>query len=299
MPIALPRCPRLIVLIGAVALAGTAFPVDAEWLFDAGTGVEHDDNLTRAAPASDTRADSAVTWSTSAGQHFAPTGVDGITVSGFARGAIYRRYTDLDHAEFGIVAGWRHKFGLGLLAPYLSVAASASYDDYRGKLRSSERYEAHAELGQRFSESLDGAVGIAWDARNQRHDQPSLVPGFSGSVFDLRGQSAYAHAGYAIDDRWLVAARTSVRRGLVESTAQQGLAIFVTSDAIAEDPAFHDDLLYAYRLRGTTYTGTATLSYALSDHAAIDFSGTGELTRAGQGLDYRSRIFSLSFSYRP
>ncbi len=290
---------RLAILVGVLALGAAALPARAEWLFDTGVGAAHDDNLTRAAPVSDARADTALMWTATAGQYFAPTSADGVTVSALARGEFYRRYSDLDHVEVGVVAGWRHKFGLGRAAPYLAVAGSASYDEYRDQLRTSDRYEVHAEVGQRFSERLDGAVGVAYDARNQRHDAPVLVPGYTGSVFDLRGQSAYARGGFAIDDRWLLGARATVRRGLVASTAQQGYAIFVASDAIAEDAAFRDDELYAYRLRGTTYTAAATLSYALSDRAAIDLSATGELTRAAHGLDYRSRIVSLSFIYRP
>ena len=156
---------------------------------------------------------------------------------------------------------YRRKFALGLTAPYGLIAAFVSHDDYRVDVRDSNRLDLRMELGRRFSESLDVAAGLTYDRRNGKTNVP-IVPGISGAIFDLRGYGAFVRAEYALDERWLVGGRLGVRRGDVESTSQRSRAVFLASDAIADDPAFEDPLLFGYRLRGTTTSLGFTLSYA-------------------------------------
>jgi hypothetical protein len=116
-------------------------------------------------------------------------------------------------------------------------------------------------------------------------------------VFDLIGQSAYFRASYSIDERWQLGVNGSIRRGDVESTSQQGLAVFLASSAIAEDPAFNDPNLYAYRLRGTTSTLGATLSWALNDRSSLNLNYSYALTDSPQDLKYRNYNAGLVFAY--
>jgi hypothetical protein len=90
----------------------------------------------------------------------------------------------------------------------------------------------------------------------------------------------------------------AIRRGDVESTSQQGAAVFAASSAIAEDPAFGDERLYAYRLRGTTATLGGTLSFALNDHASVDLRYRYASTRSPQSLEYRTNNVALLLAYR-
>jgi hypothetical protein len=59
-----------------------------------------------------------------------------------------------------------------------------------------------------------------------------------------------------------------------------------------------DPALFAYRLRGTTYTGALTASYALSDASSLDFAYQYGFTRAAQGLEYTTNAIFLTFVYR-
>jgi len=274
-----------------------ALPASAEWLLDADLRAVFDSNLTRAPSGPDVRPDWAATFDASAGQFFALTGDDGLTIALDARGAAYHRYKGLNVAAIGGSVVYRHKFGLGWGAPWVALATSGSYDDYRTDLRTGARFDLRVEVGQRFSESFDAVAGVAYDRRFAPYGEP-VVPGISGKAFELTGQSAYFRLGYAINDAWLVGVNGSIRRGDVESTSQESLPVFLASSAIAEDPAFNEDELYAYRLRGTTSTLGATLSWALSERSSLNLHYRYELTRSPYDLEYRSYNAGLAFAYR-
>ena len=274
------------------AASGRAF---ADWQIYVDSGFLHDSNLSQASRAADVRADSALAVTASAGQFFAPTGTDGFTLSVDTSAEAYDRYDGLNHAAAGAAASWRHKFGLGYLAPWMALTASALYDDYRSDIRDSTYVDLRAEAGRRFSETFDASLGTIFERRYAANDEP-VVPGISGRVFDLAGRGVFVRARYAATDHLLLGMRADVRRGDVVSTSQRDREIFLASRAIAEDPTFGDEL-YDYQLRGTTWTASAFASWALTDTMSLNLSYADQRTRAASGLDYRSRTARLSFSY--
>jgi hypothetical protein len=230
--------------------------------------------------------------------NFVPlTGSDGVTFTIFGRVEAFDRYSGLSNVVVGGAVAYRHKFGLGYLAPWLAVSAGASYDDFRQDLRTSSRLDVSVETGKRFTEQLDASVGFFYERRFDDHGE-SVVPGIPGNVFDLKGQGAFVRAGYAPAEFVGLDARFGVRRGDVESTAQQSLPIFLASSAIAEDPVWGDPELYAYRLRGTTWSGALSANYSLSDQASVDLAYRYDFTRAAQGLEYKTNLIILTLAYR-
>ncbi|HEY2862229.1 MAG TPA: hypothetical protein VGK37_01240 [Casimicrobiaceae bacterium] len=277
-------------------LLAFAAPARAEWFYDARIAGLYDDNLTRAQQAADERADGAVTLGAGAGWFYAPSGNDGLTLSLEANSEAYARFHGLNLVSIGATAAYRHKFGLGYAAPWVSAAVSAAQDKYRGDIRDGDRFDAYLEFGRRLTESFDASAGVAIDRRRARNDRP-VVPGISGRVFDLRGQSVFARAAYDITDRLQLGGHVSVRRGDVESTTRQNLDIFLASDAIAADPTFGSDF-YAYRLRGTTQSARASLSWALSDRSSLNVSYAFAHTASYNDLVYRSRVGTIVLAYR-
>jgi len=272
-------------------------PARADWEVSASAGAFYDHNLTRAQDAVDKRAAGAGVVNVNA-THFVPlTGSDGVTFTVNGRGEVFDRYSGLSNLVIGGGVAYRHKFGLGYLAPWLALSVGASYDDYREDLRTSSRLAVRVETGKRFTEQFDASLGLFYERRFDNHGE-SIVPGISGNVFDLAGQGAFVRAGYAPTDALSLDARAGVRRGDVESTAQQSLPIFLASSAITEDPVWGDPNLYAYRLRGTTWSGTLGANYALSDQASLDLAYHYDFTRAAQGLDYTTNLIILTFVYR-
>jgi hypothetical protein len=283
--------------LGGMLVLSWSVVARAEWLFDVDAGARYDSNLTRAQERPDVRGDAAATLFASTGTFLALTGADGLTLDVNALTEAWHRFHGLDRASIGGTASYKHKFGLGYAAPWISLGLAGSHDNYRSAIRDSNRLEARAELGQRFNEAFDASVGAVYDRRYARNDRP-VVPGIRGRVFDVRGKSAFVRAGYALTEQLQAGANFAVRRGDVVSTTRQHLDIFLESDAIAADPAFGDDF-FAYRLRGTSTTQTAaiTLSWALSDRSSLNFRYADERTSAYEGLDYRGRNAALSFAF--
>ena len=291
-------CARSAAIAAAcVVLCSAAGSARGEWLVDAAAGASYSSNLTGAASAPDIRPDWFAVVDASAGQFLALSGNDGLTMKANVRGETYDRYKQLNLASIGASAVYRYKFGLGRDVPWMALIANGSYDDYRSDIRRGARFDLRAEAGRRVTEAFDVTAGIAYDRRYAPNGE-SIVPGISGRVFNLIGQSAYFRAGYAFDDAWLLGINGSIRRGDVESTSQQGLAVFLASSAITEDPAFNDPELYAYRLRGTTSTLGATLSWALGDQSSLNLNYSYEWTNSPQDLQYRVYNVGLSFAYR-
>ncbi len=279
---------------GALALVFSV-PAHAETLFRLDAGALYGYNLSHAHSPSDIRSDAAAAATASAGV-FLPDRADSLALTLDAYGETYHRYHGLDLAAGGGRAVYRHKFGLGSEAPLLRISASVAGEDYGADIRDSTPVALTVELNRRFGESFDVAVGLFYDRRYAKNDEPD-VPGISGAVFDLRGQGAYVTAGYAMTEQLLLTGKIAVRHGDVVSTSQETPQILSVATAIAEDPTFGPEL-YDYRLRGTTWTGIATLSYALGDSASLNLSYALDYTIAAAGLDYRSSIASLIYTYR-
>jgi hypothetical protein len=100
-----------------------------------------------------------------------------------------------------------------------------------------------------------------------------------------------------VSDRLLVAAKLKVRRGDVVATTRPDFGIFVASDAIAADPTFGPDF-FAYRLRATTDTASASASWALDYRSSLNLLYADERTDAADGIYYRSHRVSLVYAWR-
>jgi hypothetical protein len=280
-----------LIALGAGLLLAASPVARAEWLVDVSAGTRYDSNVTATQERADIRADTAATLTATGAFYYALSGDDGLTLSAGARSDLYHRFHGLNDVAIEVGGAYKHKFALGYDALWLSLGISASRDDYIGNIRDGNRMEWRAELGKRFSEAFDASFG-GIDERRYAHNGESIVPGISGKVFDLHGQTAFVRAGYAFDEALQIGGRLSVRRGDVVSSTRQNYEIFSASDAIAPDPTFGDDF-FAYRLRGTTQTGSVSLSWALSDRTSLNVAYTDERTRAYDGLDYRGRVANV------
>ncbi|MEP7062017.1 MAG: hypothetical protein ABI881_06445 [Betaproteobacteria bacterium] len=277
-------------------LACFASPASADWTLDAAADITYDSNLSRAAEADVIHGDSAATTTVAAHSFAAPNAFDGVSwgvEGGFQR---YARYRGLDNQWLGTNATWRHKFAVGLTAPWILVAADAQFRDYDDELRSGPRIDARLETGRRFNETFSARTGLTYDARHSNHGEPAYPP-VSGQVFNIHGRGAYVAVDYAVMPNLLVGAMGSVRRGDVVATASEDSHVYVGVTAVVYDATFGHGL-YAYRLRGTTQTALLTASWALDDHSSLDLGYTRQVTRAVGGLDYRGNAASLAFIYR-
>src|SRR5688572_2719873 len=289
------RHARTIMVCVAVCVLSQA--ACAEWVVEAAVGGAYNTNLTRAQNSVDRRPDHAFAFSSSIARYEVLSGYDTLALGVDVRGEVYGRYRGLDFVGVGASASYRRKLDLGLAAPYVLVSAAVSHENYREDVRDSNRFDVGIELGKRFDEATAIAGGLLYDHRHALTDIP-IVPGISGAIFELRGFGGFLRIEHSLDAQWQFGARAAVRRGDVESTSQRSRAVFTASDAIADDPAFEDPLLFGYRLRGTTVTLDLTVGYALSDRSALTIGYVEERTDAANGLEYRSRILAVTFNHR-
>jgi hypothetical protein len=276
-------------------LAATSASARAEWLIDVDAGALFDSNVNNGYEQRDIRADGALTLN-GAGSYLALSGADSLTLGADARSEVYHRFHGLNVIGGGGTAVYRHKFGLGSEVPWIRLSAAVAADDYRSDIRDGDRIAFDAELGRRFNTAFDAAFGLTYERRYAKHDEP-VVPGISGAVFDVRGQSIYARVGYAIDDRLLVGAELTLRRGDVVASTRPDLAIFRASEAIAADPTFGPDF-FAYRLRGTTATVGLTASWALDDRSSLNVAYVDDRTDSAGSIVYRSHSANIVFAWR-
>jgi len=282
----------------AIAFFIAIDPARADGWIDVAPALVHYENLTRAQHAEDRRSDQAFALQAAGTYAYAVSGSDVLTASLEAHSEAYRRYGGLDLVAVGATATARHKFGVGSSVPWVLAAISAARENYSDDTRDGGRLRVVLEMGRRISAALDASIGVASEHRYGDFDPPSRVPGYSSRVFDLRGKSAYARAGLGVGEQLFFAGHIAVRRGEVESTSRQNLAIFLASDAIAEDPAFNDPGLYAYRLHATTYSALLTASFAMTERASINLTYADSHSRAGYGLSYDDQSIGLSLAYR-
>lgn len=291
------RCIRTFARTACAALAaGASAFAHGAWQYDVDAGFSYDSNVNRAYAPADIRADTAFALDATAGWFYALSGRDGLTLAGEATTEIQHRFAGLDRLQLGAAATYRHKFGLGYAAPWIALRLAAEDLVYRGDIRDGGRVEARIEMGRRFSSEFDAAFGAMLERRYARHDEP-VVPGISGKVFDLRGQTVYARAGYALTDRLLVAAALAARRGDVVASTRPDFDIFTASDAIAADPTFGPDF-FAYRLRGTTDTAKLSASWALDERSSLSAVYVDERTDAAGGIYYRSHGVSVLYAWQ-
>ena len=283
--------------LAAAALAA-AVPLCAhgEPFYGADVRYAYDDNLTLASAAADRRGDSLLAAGGYVGQFFVPSRDATLEVSAGVHATGYARFTSLDEASLEASGTWRRKLGLGYAAPWIALRADASHDDYRDDIRDSDRVEIALVAGTRLSERFDVSGGLAHDRRVARNAVP-VVPGISGALYDVAGDSLFVRGGYAPTPKLLFEASLRARRGDVVATTPEGLSIFLASSAIAADPAFGPDR-YGYRLRGTTTSATIAMSYAIDERSALNVEFTHASTSAAAGLDYRENVVSASWVLR-
>jgi hypothetical protein len=277
----------------AVALTST---VSAEGWASGQTGIDYDNNVTRADRRDDVRGDAAATVAATFGWNNALSGRDSIDLMLDARAAAYGRFHGLNDVEWGGGMDYRHKFGVGFDAAWASLWLGASHDNFSDALRDSDRLSIRAALGKRFAEAFEASLGFAYDRRYGKTDAP-VVPGISGRVFAVQGQTVFVRASCDATERLQILGELSVRRGDVVATTRPNLAIFTASQAIAADPMFGDDF-FAYRLRGTTDTASIALSWALTNRSSLNIGYVDARTRATQGLAYRDAITNLTLAFR-
>ena len=195
-----------------------------------------------------------------------PLGHDDALVLGVAgRAEVWPRIDGLDQLVIGPELAWRHKFGLGALAPVFSVELGADGIAARESDRSGFVGRVRLVWSQRWDDATQFTLSYERTRQNARE-----------SVYDRTGGEAAAEVHYAMDERWQVAAGATWREG----------------DVISYATPPRPDLVALARVRTLVDTfGAPRVAYSLS---AWTLGGSLALTRQ---LDERSSL-TLRYEWR-
>lgn len=274
-------------------LALGASRVAADAILDVQAGILYDSNLSRAQLAHDIKADTALQAALAWGRFVPLAGGFSVRATLDTAGEVYTRYSGLDNLSLGGSVGLRHKFGLGAFAPWLSASGAAARLDYRSALRDGWRYEAGVATGKRLTEAWD--LGLDFRYTHRTADQRrSVVPGFSGAVFDLQSHQLSVHSDHTLTEHVSLLAGYDYRRGDIASTTLRNFTVFTNSDAIAPDTAFGDETV-GYRIHGVTRAWRLGLSYALGPSNSLNLRAERWTSRASGGLDYTNTLAGATY----
>ena len=271
----------------------------AEWGFDAGAGVNYDDNLPNALEEDDRKGDTAVTANLSGGFHEQLGANTGVSVSLVADSSAYLRYTGLNNVGLGARAQLRHKLGLGTEAPWLAFSAQALHRDYHYDYRDGWQYDAGGTLGKQLGERWSVRGSVRYDRYTADHLQPTIRPGISTAAYDTWGWNFGAQAAFLLTEADTLAASYGFRNGTVTAVTPPDLEVLEYSSAIAIDPVFSDTTrMIAYRIAAKTDTLSLTWSHAFGRYTALNLTYAYRRSRTGSELgDYYSNLIGLSVSY--
>ena len=262
---------------------------DGNWIVEAQLSANYDDNITRAANASDAKTAMAISPSVSIGRFLPLTMDTSLTVTGDLKLTEYDKYSGINNATIGATTGLKIKMGLGSLAPYMRASASAAYVDFNENDRDTQQVNFGLEFGKRLVNNMALSSGILYENKNARK-----------SVFDQRSTSLYLRGEFAYSDATLLSAGYSYRRGeIISHGAAVGAYAAGTPLALAPQrlvTTFGSPLMAFNISNASTHSLSLGASYALNDASSLNAGYERQETK-GAGTSYPNNVWSASFNY--
>jgi len=269
----------------------------SEWGFDASGGFTYDDNLSNAFEADERKGDTAAVIDVAGGYREQLGTSTGLGLSLLGTSQSYLHYTGLSNIGLGARALLRTKFGLGAEAPWLAVSAQAVYHNYHDDNLDGWSYEAGATLGRRFGDRLTVSGSVRYDAYVANSTPPVIVPGLSGSPYDVYGWNLGVQARFFATESDLVSLSYTWRTGTVTSVTEPDLEILEYSDRVSRTDIFGSPEI-AYRINANTQTIGIAWSHTLGQRTALNVAYAYRRSQAASDLGvYYANVISVTFSY--
>ena len=278
------------------------FTADAfgERLLDTSVALQYNDNLPNASLSRDIKSDTTFEFSLSPGYHSQLTGYTGLTVSADLAVSRQFHYGGLDNIAAGVSTDLRHKFGLGLYAPWAMASGSVRYVNYDDGQRDGWMYTASINAGKLITERFSVQLGYRYEGRRSDDsvDIPALVANFgiSGDAFDTDAHYLDLNGMYQINQRLSVVLGYTFRTGEITSTTLRNSEIFEASDAISVDPVYGPDR-FAYRISADTSIFSAGASFALTNRMSFNVSYAYRNSDAYEDLSYNNNLVRIDLLY--
>ena len=268
-----------------------------EWLADAEISYASIDNLNFSAFSDDTHSDERFALNTLFGRIYQFNGFTRMSLTIELAADKHQKFELMDSTLIGANLGIRHKFGLGFYQPYLQFNASYRHQEVDYDVYSTDGYNANLEFGQHINNQL--SLAVSFDFTSTEGDPgPGVVDGLSSEVFDQSYLLFSIFADYILNQNWLLSGSYSYRQGDFNSSCSGANVAKVLEvekvKAITKDEIFGGCV---YKLDGSSNIFSASLSYSLTSHSAINlfierYQGHADV------LKYQNTSYSLSYNYR-
>jgi hypothetical protein len=261
-----------------------ALVLAVEWAPNLTTTATWDTDATNANRSSDIiaalelRADATLT------HRFALGRDDALLVGGQLAAEAWPRFSGLDTAALGPRLAWRHKFGLGALAPVFSLELAADAVASNESARNARAGSVTFAWRQR----LDDGTRVALTHERARLDAREFV-------FDRTGGETALEIARDLDERWSLALAARWREGVVLSYATPPRPDLVALARVRVPNSTFDRPFVAYSLDAHTLAGALTLGRALDEATALSFGYEWRQTER-RPLRYVNHLVSATLS---
>ena len=289
--------PRFLACWLCCVLAPFSIGARSEWGFDVTGGFTYDDNLSNAFEADERKGDTAAVIDFAGGYRQQLGTSTELGLSLLATSQSYLHYTGLTNIGLGARALLRTKFGLGAEAPWLALAAQAVYHNYHDDNLDGWSYEAGATLGKRFGDRWTVSGSVRYDAYVANSTPPVIVPGLSGSPYDVYGWNLGVQARFLATDSDLVSLSFNWRTGTVTSVTAPDEEVLEYSDRVAATTIFGSPEI-AYRINANTQTIGLAWNHTLGRNTAFNVAYAYRRSQADSELGaYYANVISVTLSY--
>jgi hypothetical protein len=272
-------------LIFFMLAAGT---VEAEWRFDAETGIVYDSNLSNSDRSADVRDDWAWRSDVSVNNGLQLTRDVRLNLGADVRGALWDRFDAFDTVGVGGTASLRYRFGLGRQAPWLLLEDRFGYDRFHDSPQSGNDNEVNLRGGVALTERIALEGGYAFEsfvAPNDFYDR-QLHRVDARMVFDVTS-SLQLGLGYAYQEGDVISYAVPPRPDIARFAVKR-----------ENEDEFGRPLRTAYKLLGRTCALSFSAAYQLTKRASVQLGYEYSIT-THDPLDYEKHLveFKIAVAY--
>jgi hypothetical protein len=296
------RSGGLAILALALAIGlwpGTAGADWVDWIAEAGTGFEYDDNLNLSAFRDDTESDYAWLARGRGGRVYQITDNTRLSLAAEFQSRVQFDFDDFNRVRLQGRGAILHKFGVGPNVPQLRIDGAAGRMWVDDDDRSSWVYDAGVEALKRFTPRIDAAIFGRYTNRDGGNG-PLVAPGFDTNVWDQENFEVGIRGNFLVWDSLMLSAGYAYRDGEFDSSCTVGNVGKVFDREGSNVKAIAINNVFGgctYRLEGHIHQASVNLNYGIGDRASVDL---GYKFRQGKAdvLIYRSNVVSLSVLFR-
>ena len=275
------------------------FPLQAtaQWFGDVSVEWQNTDNLPRAQFKPDQLSDHSLSVALNGGFHIQTGDYTGLNITGLLRSSTFNEFTGMSNIETGIGASLSHKFGLGLLAPTLTVSGQYSRNEFRNSIRDSDNLAFSVSLQKRLTERTSLAAGIGYDLRDGDHDlrktATALIP---GNAFDSRAISGFLQSEFDLNEVSWLSASAELSNGDIVSTGLPYALITAATKALTADHVFGPKAT-AYRIDARTTLLSIDYNHVVGERGTWYLGVENQDTRGSADIDYTVQLIRTGFIY--